>query len=537
MNLAFSDFETIEALPTIQEKHRAWLKPYEGLNFSIAEDEKHKVKWKTEPKNYKNRNWSPSINLINRLPNRTIIEFDGDDSKAKEYLEVTSKKLKDMGLGFIRSTHKGKSDYLWVEFTRPMTDVEVKKFLYWIAPKGSEVDLNFASSKKVFQVLYAVHWRHSMQRELPIEYFEGKKIDFDALGIKEQTIQTQVKTKNGFSYETAIKEPVEASTFRVYTFKDFENLKKDKNYFVQDYLKPDSVTMVYSPPAEFKTIINYSMGVCIATGKDWMGLKTKKNSVLYLDGENSPQRIKESLMGIYSAMNLRRKNFPFYVVRNGLMIDSKKKVHLGFQLFLEKQIEEKGIKVLIFDTLHRFAYYDENKSDDINLLYNEVFKPLKEKYGLAIVFLHHSNKPDRRGYATFRGSGDFLGMVDVAYRVSGNKRAKTFKIVNEKNRDGEISEIQGKITFDENYICVERQEISQGQGDAKDKTQFLESCDKIMTLFEKESQHSRKDILEFLGAMKFKCSSATIDRVLKWLIKVKKLDKNEKGKYILGVTE
>ena len=216
-HIAFNKFEEIEKLPTLQEKHKCWLKDYEGKNYSIALDEIHKIKWAKEPKIYLNKNWSPEINLIKELSNRIRIEFDGDEIKAKKHLEETEKKLKELKIGFIRSTHKGKSDYLWIEFTRNLKDKEKETFLSWIAPNGSEIDLNFASSKKVFQILYAVHWRHSLHREMPIEYFEGKQIDYDSLKLKSKKIKktiNKIKTKRkDFEYITGIKEAGKIFTF------------------------------------------------------------------------------------------------------------------------------------------------------------------------------------------------------------------------------------------------------------------------------------------------------------------------------------
>jgi len=201
--IAFKKFKEIDSLPTLQDKHKAWLEVYEGegIIYSIAAEGKHKMKWSIERKKYKT--FQPSINLIGRLPNRTIIEFDDEDKeKAKENLEKVYNKLKEMKIGFIRSTHKGKTDYLWIEFSRNLKDKEVKSFLQWICPENATIDLNFASSRKVFPILYATHWRHSFEREMPIEYFEGEQIDYDSLNIP--TIKEPIKiTKRGnFLYHT-----------------------------------------------------------------------------------------------------------------------------------------------------------------------------------------------------------------------------------------------------------------------------------------------------------------------------------------------
>ena len=113
---AFSNFKEIEKLDNIQAKHRAWLRDYEGCIYSIAQDTKHLMKWATDPQKYKDMLWSPRINCMGRHKRRTVIEFDGDKVKAKESLEKVAIELKNRNWGYIRSSHEGKSDYLWVEF-------------------------------------------------------------------------------------------------------------------------------------------------------------------------------------------------------------------------------------------------------------------------------------------------------------------------------------------------------------------------------------------------------------------------------------
>lgn len=185
MVLAFKRFKEIEKLNSLQEKHRTWLKDYEGMSYSIAEDGKHKMKWMREDKKYSDKDWKSDINCIKELKTRCRIEYDdNDEKKAKENLELAYKKLKENNLGFIRSTHKGKCDYLWIEFNKEVNQKQKESFLVWVSPEGSVIDLNFTSSRRVFPILYAIHWRHSFERELPIEYFEGDKIDLNKLDIK-----------------------------------------------------------------------------------------------------------------------------------------------------------------------------------------------------------------------------------------------------------------------------------------------------------------------------------------------------------------
>ena len=223
MGLAFQKFKEIQKLSDSVDKHREWLKDYEGKKYSKAINGTDLIKWKNTK--YSNKDFDVDINKVGELGNRLRIEFDGDKIKAKEYLEIVYNKLKENKWGFIRSSHNGKSDYLWIEFTKDLTTNEKKNFLMWIAPEGSEIDLNFSSSAFCFPVLFAIHWKHSDYREVPIEYFEGEQIDYNSLNIKSQGGKVKVKREvNGFKYKT----------FQVFTRKGQANEFINKQPFFYD---------------------------------------------------------------------------------------------------------------------------------------------------------------------------------------------------------------------------------------------------------------------------------------------------------------
>jgi len=211
MGIAFENLiKEIEGEKDIHKKQRIFLKEYEGMHYSKAEEGMHFMKWKTEPKKYRDSGFDPQINCIKELPSRTRIEFDGNTKEeiaaAKEAFEITKAKLKGYGFGFIQTTHNSKkTDYLWVEFNRDLTPLEKEAFLLWIAPKDSKVDLSFASDKKVFAVMFAMHWKYPYEREEPVEIFNGEKIDFDELDIppikqiktKPRGVTVRTSNKNG----------------------------------------------------------------------------------------------------------------------------------------------------------------------------------------------------------------------------------------------------------------------------------------------------------------------------------------------------
>lgn len=204
---AFDKFKEIDGLKDLRDKHREWLRQHEGLKFGRGVDGHYLKGEKWTESKYSDNQFDTNINLVGRLPTQSRIEFDGEPDDAKKYLDIVEKKLQENKWGYIRTTHNGKCDYLWIEFDCLMKDKDIKSFLRWIAPEGSVVDENFASSKKIFPCLYAVHWKHSHNRELPVRFFEGEKICFSSLGIKKvKRGSSSIKIEeNGFGYETFTK--------------------------------------------------------------------------------------------------------------------------------------------------------------------------------------------------------------------------------------------------------------------------------------------------------------------------------------------
>lgn len=200
--IAFKNFEEILKLPSVVDKHRVWLKAYEGLYYSKGLEHKDLVNWQREKEKYiySDKGFDTGINKIQRLPCRVCIELeDGteeDYSKLKEFFEKKN-------WGYIVSSHNGKKNYIWVEFNRDLSDSEARAFLKWVCPKGKTIDFNFANSNYRLPVLFAIHWKYSYEREKPIEYNTGEQIDYDALDLKPLKLKTDKKNKTGnFEYQT-----------------------------------------------------------------------------------------------------------------------------------------------------------------------------------------------------------------------------------------------------------------------------------------------------------------------------------------------
>lgn len=343
---------------------------------------------------------------------------------------------------------------------------------------------------------------------LPMLYGWIKKAENNQLAQVNEVEINKFIERNDYpltKYENKPKEIIKESFkgLDIKTFGDIFKIKRDKSFIVDEVFYPKTICMIYSPPAMFKSLLAFSLGISIATGKEWLGFKTKKLPVLYCDNENNLNMIRERTEGFYNGSKMRRKKIPFYLLKGGLIIDAKKKVNIPFVESLEETIKKYKIKFLIFDTLHRFAYYDENKSDDINMLYSEVLNPIREKYGVTILFLHHSTKVDRSNKSTYRGSGDFLGMVDTAYSIFRSGKSNRFYISCEKSRSGEREKIMGEIIFGENSIKAVQIIEGEATDESINKVKQKELSDRILINMVIGKEYRHKEITEFLIAQEF----------------------------------
>src|SRR5690606_4235700 len=61
-------------------------------------------------------------------------------------------------------------------------------------------------------------------------------------------------------------------------------------WLVEDFI-PEGLTLLAAPPKVGKTFFANDLTCCLATGRDFMGLKTTRMRTLYLDAEQSKRLI------------------------------------------------------------------------------------------------------------------------------------------------------------------------------------------------------------------------------------------------------
>ena len=82
----------------------------------------------------------------------------------------------------------------------------------------------------MFPVLFALHWKYSTRREFPVEFFEGKKIDYNTLNIPTlKTSNIKITNQNGFKYTTYKASQIFTKKGQAKQFNEIQPLFFDKN--------------------------------------------------------------------------------------------------------------------------------------------------------------------------------------------------------------------------------------------------------------------------------------------------------------------
>lgn len=196
--------------------------------------------------------------------------------------------------------------------------------------------------------------------------------------------------------------------------------------FIVEGMIPVGITFLSGAPKTRKSFLALDLAVAVATGSTFLGLKTNKCSVAYLDLEGSKARIaaREEAMGIKIPSNVHVTMDPKFKISSGL-VDKLRLLH--------RTMPE--IRLIISDTYSRtrgsIRSGGQNAYDlDVQLLEPIQRMALEEK--IAILFIHH----DKKGSSAV---GDVFERLSGTMGISGSADCVMNLIADGKRFDGKAN--------------------------------------------------------------------------------------------------
>lgn len=255
----------------------------------------------------------------------------------------------------------------------------------------------------------------------------------------------------------------------------------EANWLVKGLIPKGGTTVISGDPGSNKTWIDMAIAIAVASGSRLFNFfDTEQCPVWLIDKENNKPAIKNRLrlLGLGPGLPIyisSTKDFIFDLKNKNKILDFA---------------GEKGIKLIIYDSLRRIHTGDENSSTDISGLF-ELLTSLHVE-NISNLLTHHHNKNTFAGSGSkMRGSTDILASIDC-HLVITKRPNKEIIVEQSKNRYGEeLKPFKLKILTDAT-------------------THFQFEYDGEADLKNTKKEEVKKSIIELLQSSKVKLGRKTV---------------------------
>lgn len=207
----------------------------------------------------------------------------------------------------------------------------------------------------------------------------------------------------------------------------------EEEWLVDFLISKPGMTALSGNPGDFKTWITMHIAMCVSRSASVFGeFKANSGGVLIIDEEDHLRLVKKRL----ELLGARETDNIHYLSQCGIKVDVE-----AFRNMLVDIVKEKGIKLVILDSLVRVHQQDENDAKSMAKVFSSLQAIIKE--GASILFTHHHRKQMGFGSSnpgqSMRGSSDILAAVDCHITIEKKKDEEDRLIIRQtKLRQAEL---------------------------------------------------------------------------------------------------
>jgi hypothetical protein len=238
--------------------------------------------------------------------------------------------------------------------------------------------------------------------ELPHLPHKGDAVDFFEQGGHICELLEIAEAAPSWTAATAAEEPAAPRRFPRFTLGEIFTRPR-LEYLIQGMFIEQGTGVVSADYGGFKSFVALDMGLCVATGRDWMHRATKRGSVVYITPEGSYQhadRIK-AWMKFHGITELPEN---FEIIELPVQIGDASQCAL-----LIDELREMNPAFIILDTVAKCNIgRDENDAAAMGL-FTDGMEKVSRELGAFVLAIHHNNKN-----GTARGSVSLPANVDAS---------------------------------------------------------------------------------------------------------------------------
>lgn len=203
--------------------------------------------------------------------------------------------------------------------------------------------------------------------------------------------------------------------FRLASAGELLSIPSPPQWLIKGVIEANSLVLLFGDPGSAKSLMALHMASHISTGNECFGYQTTKGLVIYIAGEGYGG-ISRRLKAIEEASRISIARSPLYVSRSGaelITVESAIEVSEAVDAIA---IEHGNPVLVVIDTLHRnLGPGDESSSGDIARVLVNVDALIRERYGCAVLIVHHAGHGDK---TRARGSSSLRAAVDTEFRMA-----------------------------------------------------------------------------------------------------------------------
>ena len=245
-----------------------------------------------------------------------------------------------------------------------------------------------------------------------------------------------------------------------------------------------------------KSLLAHDLGFKVAAGEEWLGFKTIRGNVLYVNLEISEEKFQERTQDFqsvceYDTKVLHRFNEVTILDRN-INIDSSTVI---IQRILDK-CEATGFKVdmLILDPRARSISGSENEEVIIKRFCDNVDTLLANNPGLSVVIVTHMGKDSSKGAI---GHSRYSGWLDTEIKIVKSTRQDCDKLLEIVGRDTERTTISLDFEYPMHHVVPAEQIVRKTKVDTAKEFILSHLVESSMTEQQLRTEARAQDITDY----------------------------------------
>lgn len=285
-------------------------------------------------------------------------------------------------------------------------------------------------------------------------------------------------------------------------------------YVVEKLIAESSVNVWFGQWGAKKTWAAIDLAVCVASGKQWLGMATEPCNVLIIDEESGDtrlaNRIKDTMRGELGQMANASVPIKSVSLAQFNLLKRPDDADLLARLVLELDA-----KLIIIDALADVMLGgDENAVKDTQPVFANL-RFIAELTGAAFIVIHHANKGG--GY---RGSSAIAGAIDTLLSVESKQDNSLITFKTEKMRDGEPLNFACEANWTDEGFYLTQSEITE-------RAFLSKSQQYVLDFFTEKGDAKFADLLNFTDKNIY--TESALRKAVQYLTNEKLLKRKDSG--------